>query len=60
MEIDLTHVARQLAILGITSGFIGAALWSLLVGSMDVLAHRLYARKAKRQRINAARARVHG
>lgn len=59
-EIDLGHVAQRFAILGICSGFVGAALWQLLVGSMHVLAHRLHARTARRQRIAAARARVHG
>ena len=56
-EIDLGHVAQQLAILGICAGFIGAALWHLLVGSMHVLAHRLHARAARRERIASARAR---
>lgn len=60
MEIDLAYVARQLAIVGICSGFIGAALWQLLVGSMHVLALRLNARMAQRQRIAAARGRAHG
>lgn len=58
-EIDLGHVAQQLAILGMCSGFIGAALWQLLVGSLGVLAHRLDERAARRQRIAAARARLH-
>jgi len=56
-ETDLVHVAHQLAILGITSGFVGAALWQLLVGFLHVLAMRLHARMARRQRIAAARAR---
>lgn len=58
-EIDLGHVAQQLAILGICAGFTGAALWHLLVGSMHVLAHRLHARAARRQRIAFARERSH-
>jgi hypothetical protein len=58
-EINLSHVAQQLAILGICAGFIGAALWQLLVGSMHVLAHRLHARAMRRQRIAAARGRAH-
>lgn len=58
-EIDLSHVAQQLAILGICAGFIGAALWTLLVGSLGVLAHRLHARVARRERIAAARVRTH-
>lgn len=60
MEIDLVQVAQRLAIVGIFSGFIGAALWQLLVSSMHVLAVRLHARMAQRQRIEAARTRVHG
>jgi hypothetical protein len=60
MEIDLAHVAQRLAIVGICSGFIGAALWQLLVGSMQALAFRLHARMAQRQRIAAARTRTHG
>lgn len=56
-EIDLSHVAQQLAILGICAGFIGAALWNLLVGSLSVLAHRLLARALRRQRIAQARER---
>lgn len=59
-EIDLTHVAHRLAIVGICSGFIGAALWQLLVGSMHVLALRLHARAARRERIAQARARALG
>lgn len=59
-EIDLVHVAHRLAIVGICSGFVGAGLWQLLVGSMHMLAHRLHARAARRQRIAAARARVLG
>ncbi len=59
-EINLGHVAQQLAILGICAGFIGAALWHLLVGSMHVLAHRLHARAARRGRIAQARARALG
>lgn len=59
-EIDLSHVAQRLALLAISCGFVGAGLWQLLVGSLHVLAHRLHARAARRQRINAARARVHG
>ncbi|MBV7539998.1 hypothetical protein KW835_02740 [Acidovorax sp. sic0104] len=55
MEIDLVHVAHRLAIVGICSGFLGAALWQMLVGSMHVLALRLHARAARRQRIEAAR-----
>lgn len=57
MEIDLVHVAQRLAIVGACSGFIGAALWQMLVGSLHVLAHRLHARAARRKRINAARSR---
>lgn len=59
-DIDLVHVAQRLAIVGIFSGFIGAALWQLLVGSMHVLVFRLHARMAQRQRIADARARAHG
>lgn len=59
-DIDLVHVAQRLAIVGICSGFIGAALWQLLVGSMHVLALRLHARIAQRQRIDSARSRVQG
>ena len=59
MEIDLGHVAQQLAILGICAGFTGAALWHLLVGSMHVLAHRLHARAMRRHRIAQARGRSH-
>lgn len=58
--VDLGHVAQQLAIIGICAGFIGAALWHLLVGSMHVLAHRLHARAARRQRIDSARSRAEG
>lgn len=58
-EIDLTHVAHRLAIVGICSGFIGAALWTLLTGSLGILAHRLHARAARRERIAQARARAH-
>jgi hypothetical protein len=60
MEINLGHVAQQLAILGICAGFTGAALWHLLVGSMHVLAHCLHARAARRQRIDSARSRAEG
>lgn len=56
-EIDLGHVAQQLAILGICSGFVGAALWTLFVGSLGVLAERLHARAMRRQRIAQARER---
>jgi hypothetical protein len=56
--VDLSHVARQLAILGICAGFIGAALWTLVTGFLGVLAERLHARAARRQRIAAARQRV--
>lgn len=56
-EIDLSHVAQQLAILGTCAGFIGAALWNLLVGSLSVLAHRLHARALRRRRIAQARER---
>lgn len=59
-EIDLPHVARQLAILGICSGFVGAALWALVTGSLGVLAARLHARAMRRQRIAQARARASG
>jgi hypothetical protein len=57
-EIDLGHVAQQLAILGICSGFVGAALWTLLVGSLGVLGERLHARAARRLRITQARDRA--
>lgn len=60
MEIDLVHVAHRLAIVGICSGFVGAGLWQLLVGSLHLLAHRLHAHAARRQRIASARTRVHG
>lgn len=56
-EIDLSHVAQQLAILGICAGFIGAALWTLLVGSLGVLAEHLHARAMRRHRIAHARER---
>ncbi|CAN7258745.1 hypothetical protein LJR129_001128 [Acidovorax sp. LjRoot129] len=59
-EINLSHVAQQLAILGICAGFVGAALWALLTGTLGVLAERLHARAARRQRIAAARNRVFG
>ena len=59
-EIDLGHVAQRLAILAICGGFIGAALWQLLSGTLHVLALRLHARIARRQRIEAARTRVQG
>ena len=58
-EIDLGHVAQQLAILGICAGFTGAALWTLLVGSLGVLAERLHARAMRRHRIAQARGRSH-
>lgn len=58
--VDLGHVAQQLAILGICSGFVGAALWTLVTGSLGVLAARLHARSVRRQRIDAARTRVQG
>ena len=57
-EIDLSHVAQQLAILGICAGFIGAALWTLLVGSLGVLAEHLHARAMRRHRIAQARGRA--
>lgn len=57
-EIDLGHVAQRLAILGICSGFVGAALWTLLVGSLGVLAERLHHRAMRRHRIAAARQRA--
>ena len=56
-EIDLSHVAHQLAILGVCAGFVGAALWTLLVGSLGVLAERLHARAMRRHRIAQARER---
>jgi len=60
MEIDFSLFAQRVAFLAMASGFIGAALWQMLVGSMHVLALRLHARMAQRQRIEAARTRVHG
>lgn len=57
-EIDLSHVAQRLAILGICAGFVGAALWTLLVGSLGVLAERLHARAMRRHRIAQARGRA--
>lgn len=57
-EIDLGHVAQQLAILGVCAGFIGAALWTLLVGSLGVLADRIEQGILRRQRIAQARARA--
>lgn len=60
VEVDLGRVAQQLAILGICAGFIGAALWTLLVGSLGVLAERLHARAMRRHRIAQARSRAHG
>lgn len=59
-EIDLSHVAQQLAILGICAGFVGAALWTLLVGSLGVLAEHLHARAMRLHRIYAARSRSYG
>lgn len=55
-EFDLVHVAQRFAVIGICSGFVGAALWQLVMGSMSVLACRLQARADRRQRIAAARA----
>ena len=59
-EIDLTQVAHRLAIVGICSGFIGAALWTLFAGSLGILAERLHARAVRRERIAQARARALG
>ena len=57
-EIDLAHVTQRFPVIGMFSGFVGAALWQLVMGSMSVLADRLQARVDRRQRIAAARARV--
>ena len=60
MEIDFALFAQRMAFLAMASGFVGAALWHLLVGSMHVLAHRLHSRAARRERIAQARARALG
>ena len=52
-EIDLAHVAQKLAILGIASGFIGAALWQLVMGLLGVLAEHLHQRAQRLHRIRS-------
>lgn len=58
-ELDLAYLAQRLALVGISTGFVGAGLWHILVGSLEVLAFRLHDRASRAQRIEQARSRSH-
>ncbi len=57
MEIDLAFFAQRVALLGMASGFVGAALFFTVMNAIGLIGAHLAGYLAKRQRIKQARER---